>query len=76
MTATWSDSFHATDPFILHGFFDSNLVRLFTTYDAGDATWGWQVELDFRDPEACTLRMFNVIPGLGPVPAVSLQGVR
>ena len=74
--ATWSDSFHATDPFTLNGFMDAGVMRLFTTYDAGDECWGWQVELDLRDPEACVLRMFNVMPGLGTVPAVVLQGAR
>ena len=74
--ATWSDSFHAAEPFTLHGTLEGAVMRLFTTYDAGDECWGWQIELDFRDPEACVLRMFNVMPGLGPVPAVVLQGAR
>lgn len=76
LRADWSDSFHAADPFVLHGSLESGVVRLRTTYDAGDECWGWQIELDFRDPEACALRMFNVMPGLGAVPAVVLQGAR
>lgn len=76
LKATWSDTFHATDPFTLHGFVDASLVRLFTTYDAGDECWGWQIELDLRDPEACVMRMFNVMPGFGAVPAVVLHGTR
>ena len=76
LAATWSDSFHATDPFTLHGYRDSGVVRLFTTYDAGETTWGWQIELDLRDPEACTMRMFNVIPEIGAVPAVVLHATR
>ena len=76
LRASWSDTFHAKEPFTLHGFEDAGVVRLFTTYDAGDECWGWRIELDFRDPEACTMRMFNVVPGLGAVPAVVLNGVR
>lgn len=76
MKALWSDTFHAKDPFTLHGFEDAGVVRLFTTYDAGDECWGWQIELDFRDPEGCAMRMFNVMPGMGAVPAVVLQGSR
>ena len=76
LRAIWSDSFHATEPFTLNGFTDAGVVRLFTTYDAGDECWGWQIELDLRDPEACTMRMFNVMPGAGAVPAVVLHGTR
>ena len=76
LRASWSDTFHAKEPFTLHGFEDAGVVRLFTTYDAGDECWGWRIELDFRDPEACTMRMFNVVPGLGAVPAVVLNGAR
>ena len=76
LRASWSDTFHATEPFTLHGFMDGGIVRLFTTYDAGEECWGWQIELDFRDPEACTMRMFNVMPGAGAVPAVVLHGTR
>lgn len=76
LKASWQDTFHAADPFTLHGFLEGGELRLFTTYDAGDACWGWRVELDFRDPEACTMRMFNVMPGLGAVPAVVLHGTR
>ena len=76
MKASWSDTFHATEPFTLHGCMEDGVARLFTTYDAGDACWGWRIELDFRDPEACTMRMFNVMPGTGAVPAVVLHGTR
>lgn len=76
MKATWTDSFHAADTFTLYGYQEAGVIRLFTTYDAGEATWGWQIELDFRDPEACVMRMFNVMPELGAVPAVVLQGKR
>lgn len=80
LKASWRDSFHAAEPFTLHGFMDGSsggsVLRLFTTYDAGDECWGWQIELDLRDPEACTMRMFNVMPGLGAVPAVVLNGTR
>ena len=80
LKATWTDTFHAQEPFTLHGFLEmsaeSDLLRLFTTYDAGEATWGWIIELDFRTPSACTMRMSNVMPGLGAVPAVLLEGTR
>ena len=76
MMASWSDTFHAVEPFTLHGFCEAGVVRLFTTYDAGDECWGWQIELDFRDPEACTMRMFNVMPDAGAMPAVVLHAMR
>ncbi len=80
LKATWTDTFHAQEPFTLHGFLESSaesdLLRLFTTYDAGEATWGWIIELDFRTPSTCTMRMSNVMPGLGAVPAVLLEGTR
>ena len=76
LAAAWTDSWHAADGMTMHGFMDAGVLRVFGTYDAGEAAWGWQFEVDCRDPEACTLRMFNVIPGMGPVPAVVLAGVR
>ena len=80
LQATWTDTFHAQDTFTLHGFLEtsaeSDLLRLFTTYDAGEATWGWIIELDFRAPSTCTMRMSNVMPGLGAVPAVLFEGTR
>ena len=76
MQAIWRDSFHAKDPITLHGCTDAGVIRLYTTYDAGDESWGWQIELDARDPESLVMRMFNVMPGLGAVPAVVLHGSR
>lgn len=76
LKATWTDTFHAQEPFTLHGHLDGDVLRLYTTYDAGEATWGWIIELDFRAPSACTMRMSNVMPGLGAVPAVLLDGRR
>ncbi len=76
LTAAWHDTFHAAERMTLHGFNEAHVLRLFTTYDAGDATWGWQIEVDCRDPEACVLRMFNVMPEMGVVPAVVLFGAR
>jgi hypothetical protein len=80
LQATWTDTFHAREPMTLHGFLEMSpeigVLRLFTTYDAGEATWGWIIELDFRAPATCTMRMSNVMPGLGAVPAVLLEGTR
>lgn len=75
-SAVWNDTFHATDSFTLHGFLDEGVLRLFTTYDAGDQSWGWRIELDVRDPDAFVLRMFNVPPATDPEPAVILIGRR
>ncbi|MEM1331546.1 MAG: hypothetical protein AAGG07_13405 [Planctomycetota bacterium] len=76
MEAAWLDSWHAADGMTLHGFEDHGRVLLFCTYDAGGTPWGWRIEIDLRDPEACVLRMFNVVPGFGVVPAVLLRGTR
>lgn len=77
MRAAWVDTFHAAEEQSLHGFVQDGVMRLFGTYPAGNGTeWGWQIEIDTRDREAFALRMFNVVPGVGPVPAVSLQGTR
>lgn len=76
LAASWTDSFHAVEPFTLHGRLDGDVLRLYTTYDAGEATWGWIIELDTGADDACTLGMFNVMPGLGVVPAVLLDGRR
>ncbi|MFM7259225.1 MAG: hypothetical protein ACKO3W_01350 [bacterium] len=80
LQATWTDTFHAREPMTLHGFLEMSpeggVLRLFTTYDAGEATWGWIIDLDFRAPATCTMRMSNVMPGVGAVPAVLLKGTR
>ncbi|MEM9064786.1 MAG: hypothetical protein AAGB51_04785 [Planctomycetota bacterium] len=73
----WTDTWHAKEEMVFHGYQHEGVVRLFGTYPAGDGPdWGWQLQLDARDPEAFVLRMFNVIPGIGPVPAVVLDGTR
>jgi hypothetical protein len=77
LRADWTDPWHAADGMTLHGFQRDGLTRLFGTWPAGDGTnWGWQIELDLRDPEAFVLRMFVVPPGHGPVPAVVLDATR
>jgi hypothetical protein len=74
----WTDDFHAAKGMTLHGFQREGVVHLYGTYPAGQGQpdWGWQIELDARDREAFTLRMFNVVPGEGPMPAVVLHGTR
>jgi|GEM_PF-1251425 len=74
----WHDDFHATDTMSLHGFQREGIVHLYGTYPAGDdqPEWGWQIELDTRDREAFVIRMFNVVPGEGPMPAVVLHASR
>lgn len=77
LRADWTDSWHAADGMTLHGFRREGVTRLYGTWPAGDGTsWGWQIELDLRDPEAFVLRMFVVPPGHGPVPAVVLDATR
>lgn len=74
----WTDDFHAAKGMTLHGFQREGVVHLFGTYPAGNGQpdWGWQIELDARDREAFVMRMFNVVPDHGPMPAVVLHGVR
>lgn len=71
------DTFHAESGLTLHGLLEDGLLRLFTTYPAGDGPdWGWRIELDLRDPEHLVLRMFNCLPGGPTVMAVELRGAR
>ena len=74
----WKDDFHAAQGMTLHGFQREGVVHLYGTYPAGkdQPDWGWQIQLDARDREAFVLRMFNVVPGEGPMPAVVLHGSR
>ncbi len=71
------DTWHAADGIAPHGYAEGGVVRLFGTYAVGDGVeWGWRIELDTRDPEAFTRRMFNVMPEIGVVPSVVLAGAR
>lgn len=74
----FQDSFHAATEMSLHGTHESGLVVARGTYEAGPGhpEWGWIIELDWRDPDALVLRMFNVVPGEGPVLAVLLTATR
>lgn len=77
LRAAWVDTFHAAEGQGLHGFAVDGVMRLFGTYPAGDGVeWGWQIEIDTRDREAFALKMFNVVPTVGPVPAVALLAAR
>jgi len=67
----WVDSWHASEGMVLHGYIHEGVVRLYGIYPVESMPpWGWQIELDTRDPEALVMRMFNVVPGVGVVPAV------
>lgn len=74
----FKDTFHAGSEMALHGHVVDGVMRTFGTYGAGPGQpeWGWIIELDWRDPEALVLRMFNVMPKVGSVPAVVLSGTR
>lgn len=77
LRADWTDTFHAPDSMALHGRLDGGVLRLYATYGAGDGPeWGWQTELDARDPEQLTLAMFNLEPDGTVHPAVYLRGAR
>ncbi|MGD1916962.1 MAG: hypothetical protein ACFCBV_12365 [Phycisphaerales bacterium] len=78
LSITWQDTFHSKEPMTLNGFQHEGVVRVFGTYPSaeGQPDWGWQIELDTRDREAFVMRMFNVVPGIGPMPAVVLHGTR
>ncbi len=76
LRADWVDGFHAAKGMVLHGFSRDGLVELFATYSAGDVHWGWRIELDTRDPEAFTMRMYNVELSNVVAPAVTLHGLR
>lgn len=75
---TLEDTFHSPKEMNLHGHLADGVIRTYGTYGAGPGQpeWGWILELDWRDPEAFVLRMFNVVPGHGVVPAVVLDGAR
>ncbi|QDV04739.1 hypothetical protein Poly30_02320 [Planctomycetes bacterium Poly30] len=77
LRASWVDTFHAAEGLTLHGFLQHGVMHLFGTYPAGNGVeWGWQIEVDTRDRESFGLRMFNVVPAEGPVPAVALLATR
>ena len=73
----WTDTFHAEDGMVLHGPFQDGLLTAYGTYPDGEGGfWGWTIELDFRDPAAIELRMFNIPPGQAPEIAVAVHAVR
>ena len=74
----FKDTFHAGTGMDLNGHLEDRVIRTYGTYGAGpdQPEWGWILELDWRDPEALVMRMFNVVPKVGAVPAVVLQGTR
>lgn len=74
----WTDTFHAGNGMTLNGYEREGVVYLYGTYPVGEGQpeWGWQIQLDARDREAFVMRMFNVVPGHGPMPAVVLYGTR
>lgn len=77
LQARWTDTWHAKEPMILNGFAEQGRITLYGTYSAGEyGVWGWQIEIDVQDRESFFLRMRNVVPGLGPVPAVIFHGTR
>lgn len=77
LRAAWVDTFHAAEGQTLHGYAQDGVMHLFGTYPAGNGIeWGWQIEIDTRDREAFALKMFNVMPTVGPVPAVALLAAR
>ncbi|MEM7307710.1 MAG: hypothetical protein AAF682_13610 [Planctomycetota bacterium] len=78
LRVAFQDTFHAASEMTLHGRLADGVLRAYGTYDAGpdQPEWGWVLELDWRDPEAFLLRMFNVVPQVGAVPAVVLHGAR
>ena len=72
----WQDSWHTPGGMTAHGRWDGALLCLWSTYQAGDETWGWRIEVEARDPEHLVLRMFNVLPdGLEQI-AHDLRGAR
>ena len=74
----FEDTFHAGPGMGLNGHMADGVLRAHGTYEAGPGhpEWGWIIELDWRDPDAFVLRMFNVMPEIGPVHAVVLHGTR
>lgn len=75
--AKWTDTWHAAGGMILHGELRDSRLTLRGTYGAGEyGVWGWIIELDCQDRERFFMRMHNVIPGIGPMPAVILEGMR
>ncbi len=73
----WTDTFHAEEGQVMHGPMKDGLLTAYGSYSDGQGGfWGWTIELDFRNPDALALRMFNVPPGRGPQIAVSLVGTR
>lgn len=75
--AAWKDTWHAADGMALHGHLHEGVLRLYGTYPAGEGPeWGWRIEVDTRDPEHLSLRMFNLLPGGVIVPAVDLRAAR
>jgi len=75
--AEWKDSWHAANGMTLHGVVTDGVLLLYGTYGAGDGPdWGWRIELDARDPEFFTMRMFNVEPSGKIAPAVDLRASR
>lgn len=77
LEAKWQDTWHAPNGMVLHGESLDGRLTLFGTYSGGEyGVWGWRIELDTQDPERFSIRMHNVVPGVGLMPAVMLEGTR
>ena len=77
LRADWKDTMHANETMALHGFARDGVVYLYTTFSVGAGPeWGWQVEVDTRDPEHLVTRMFLCKPDGSVQPASDLRTER
>lgn len=74
----FTDTFHAANGMVLHGYAQGGAVFLFGTYSMGDGSpaWGWRIVLDWCDPDHFSFRMFNVLADGREALAVDLYGAR
>ena len=78
LRAQFADTFHAAAGLALHGFVREGRLMLYGTYATGEGQpeWGWRLELDWADPGALVLRMFNLEPSGVEEIAVDLRAGR
>ena len=76
--SAWLDSWHmARQVMTCECETNDEMATLSGSYAAPPGPdWGWRIEVDLRDPEHLTLRMFNVPPAGDEVIAVVLRGAR
>jgi hypothetical protein len=70
----WFDTMHTGGQLMVFEQAPGEGVSLFGTYPAPEGPdWGWRIQIDPVEGDSFALRMFNIPPGMGEIPAVLAQ---